>query len=195
MKYLLGGALALCAGILGNVYIADDANAGWKGCGVSASASYNAGVLEDYYGAEGPGIAAGVSCDVQIDRFVIGAAADYGWKRFEWANTDVDVKGWSATGRAGILVTNGALLYALAGWTQVTGEIGNNSVDLDGAVAGGGIELDLTHGFFGALEYRRLMLETDDKWSETANIDSVGVRLTYKFDLNTGNPFEGAPLK
>jgi opacity protein-like surface antigen len=188
------GAAALGLGLLANVYIADDAAAGWRGCGVGAVGSYNAAVYDDYFGAEGPGIAATVSCDVQIDRFVLGAAAEYGWKRFEWMTADVDVKGWAATGRAGVLVTNGALLYALAGWTQVTGELGNNSVDLDGAVAGGGIELDLTHGFFGRLEYQRLMLETDTKNPDTANIDSVRLGLTYKF--NPESPFQAdKPLK
>lgn len=188
------GAIVLCIGLLGSIYIADQAAAGWRGCGLGGVGSWNAGVVEDVWGANGPGIAATVSCDMQIDKFVVGAAAEYGWKRFDWAGNDVDAKGWAATGRAGVLVTNAVLVYGLGGYTQVTAELGPWSVDLAGLVAGGGVEIDLTRGFFGRLEYQRLMLEPDDGDIE-ANVDSIRVGLTYKFGL-PDDPFAvSKPLK
>ena len=62
--YIIAMALlALATAITVDVFFPDKANASpWTGCSVGALGSYNAAVLEDVLGAEGPGIAATSRC-------------------------------------------------------------------------------------------------------------------------------------
>ena len=196
--YILGMALlALATAICVDVFFPDEANAGpWTGCYGGALGSYNAAVMEDVLGAEGPGIAATLGCDVQSGPLVFGAAAEYGWRTFDFATIDVDARGWEVIGRAGYLATPQTLLYGLVGWTDLEADIGPfGSVDVSGVAFGGGTEIDMGKGLFARLEYQRLVLEPDDIDVE-ANVNSFRAGLVYKFNVpEVTAPFEGKPLK
>ena len=191
--YAVMGAAALAIGLFANVYYAKGAEAGWRGCHVGALGSWNDAVVEDFLGASGPGIAAVAGCDITANALVFGAEVEYGAQRFDWAGFDVDTQGWAASGRAGILVTPATLIYARAGWTQLEAEIGSASIDVDGALVGGGVEIDLTRGWFGRMEYQHAMLSTDD-YDVDATVDSVKVGFIYRFSPE--DPFAAnKPLK
>jgi outer membrane immunogenic protein len=190
---------ALAAALLGAL-AATPAAAGsnWSGFYVGAAGSYNAATVEDTLGSEGPGITGLVGYDGRINRFVLGAWAEYGWKTFDWASViDVDVKGWAVGGRAGFLVTDTAMLFVSAGYTQADADLTFASVDLSGVVVGGGAEIDLSHGFFLRPEYRYTRYEVDDLSDIDATVHEARLGLVYKFSV--GNDvlpaFESKPLK
>jgi opacity protein-like surface antigen len=180
----LAGALALgvipAIGALAATPLISSAEAGpYTGCHVGAVGSYNAATVEDTFGAEGYGIAGVAGCDLQVDRFVVGAWGEYGTRTFDWSGIDVDAKGWAAGGRAGIVVTN-TLLYGLVGYTDLEAEADYlGSIDLTGIVLGGGAEVDLGRNFFARLEYQHLDLETD--WDDEATVHSARLGIVYRF--------------
>jgi outer membrane immunogenic protein len=168
----------------------------WTGFYFGGLASYNAVTLEDTLGTEGPGITGLVGYDVQIDRFLIGAWGEYGHKTFDWKggsltglfpDVDVDVQAWAAGGRVGFIVTDKALLFASLGYTEgeadlsLVGGGGDLSVDLSGYVAGGGAEIDLSHGFFARADYQYARYDVEDEDLE-ANVHSARLGLVYKFN-------------
>lgn len=170
---------ALCAIAAPFIIITNAKADSWSGCGPSLFGAYQAAVAEDVLGASGPGIGAGLACDVQRGQFVLGAAADYSFSRFNWNGNDIDAKGWSATGRVGFEAAPNALLYALAGWTELTADGFGQSLDLSGPVVGGGIEASLGHHWFLRTEYRYSMLT--DEWDDEVNTHSARLGLAYKF--------------
>lgn len=177
------GLLGIIAGLIGAALLPEPANAGssWSGCYLGATGSYNSAIVADTLGAEGPGIAGTVGCDVQRDRLVLGASAEYGFTQFEWANIDVDADGWAIAGRFGVLADPKALIYGKVGWTELSADIASlASVDLSGPELGGGVELDLGSGFYGRLEYDYLMLDVDGLDID-ANVHSFRVGGLYKF--------------
>jgi hypothetical protein len=156
----------------------------WTGCYVGGVGSYNA-LVEDGGGdgVEGPGIAATVGCDIEREKLVLGAWGEYGLRRSDTGTggDEADAQGWAAGGRIGYLVHQHTLLYALAGWTDLTlSEDGWPDVDASGVLVGGGMEVPLGGGFFARGEYQYLMLEADD-YGDEANLHSGRLGLVWKF--------------
>ena len=164
----------------------------WSGCGGGAAGSYNAGVVADTFGAEGPGLHLMALCDVQRGKIVIGARGEWGWRRFEWSGVDVDLDGWTALGRVGYLVTPGAMPYVLAGWTDLEASTPFGTVDADGAVVGAGAEFALGQGFFLQTEWQYAMLDPDVGFDIDANVHSGRAGLVYKWGWN---PVDAPPFK
>lgn len=201
---LLYTAIGAAAGFgLAAVLLGSEAKAaGWSGCYAGAAGSYNAATFEDTLGSEGPGISGLIGCDGRINKFVLGAYAEYGWKQFEWASkVDVDVKSWVLGGRAGVLVSDTALLFVSLGYTQgeadVSTPLGSGSADLSGYVLGGGAELDLSHGFFIRPEYRLTTYNEIEDESIDATVHEGRIALVYKFNFGGDvlPAFESKPLK
>lgn len=195
---LTGAAVAAAMAILAldAEYRGDAKAASFSGCYVGGVGSYNALVEDDGGdGAEGPAIAGTVGCDVQRGAFVLGALVEYGFGRLEFDGDDIDVQGWAAGTRAGYVVFDQALLYALLKWTDLQfSEDGYGDEDASGPVVGAGAEVALGGGFFGRLEYNYAMLEVDDG-GEEANAHSGRVGLVYRFGVPQVDSFSKAPLK
>lgn len=167
------------------------AQAGWTGCYVGAQAgvaSTNADTSFDVVGAgsilemSGLGTAGGVfgvhaGCDVQIQKFVVGAFADYAWH-----NQAIEINSplllanigkvetesqWTVGARAGIAFTDATLFYGLVGYTQVnTSDLsvlnGAATFGLEafkGWTFGGGIASEIMPNVRLTLEYRYAKLD------------------------------------
>lgn len=215
--------LALAAIILvGGTARAD--NPKWTGCGVGATVGMSTTKTEagldvaplgsiltiDGLGTSGTTFGLGVNCDMQMDRFVVGAFAD--WQRHDQAFTisspllggniaslEFDNQ-WSIGGRAGVLVHPMTLVYGLLAYTEVqTSDITSPFLtvampDLKGWSVGGGIEVALSGGFFLGAEYRFTELDTATValvpgGGINLNLDpemhSVQARLSYKFGFES----------
>jgi hypothetical protein len=155
----------------------------FTGCNVGALGSWNSANLEDVFGAEGPGIGVTAGCDTNLGNspLVVGAGAGYDFRRFDFAGQDVDSKGWQAWGRAGVVVHSNTLIYVKGGWTQVDAELGGDSLDLSGALYGGGLETNLGGGLYGVAEFQRLALEPDDFDDVTAYVNTFRAGLVWRF--------------
>jgi hypothetical protein len=155
----------------------------FTGCNLGAVGSWNSANVEDVFGAEGPGIGVTAGCDTNLGNspLVVGAGAGYDFRRFDFAGQDVDSKGWQAWGRAGVVVHSNTLIYVKGGWTQVDAEALGNSIDLSGAVYGGGLETNLGGGLYGVAEYQRLALEPDDFDNVTAYVNTFRAGLVWRF--------------
>jgi hypothetical protein len=191
---------ALAAALLGAL-AATPAAAGsnWTGCYGGVLGSYNA-LVEDGGGdgAEGPGIAGTLGCDLQRGNFVLGALVEYGFTRFDFYGSDIDAEGWAVGGRAGVIVLDNALLYGVVKWTDLDfSEDGYDDYGASGPVVGGGAEIPLGSGLFGRVEYNYAMLDDDDGLGAEVNAHSGRLGLVYKFSV--GNDvlpaFESKPLK
>jgi hypothetical protein len=170
--------------VLAFLYPKDGAFAGsFTGCNVGAMGSWNSANVEDVFGAEGPGIGVTAGCDTNLGNspLVVGAGAGYDFRRFDFAGEDIDSKGWQAWGRAGVVVHSNTLIYVKGGWTQVDAELGGDSLDLSGAVYGGGLETNLGGGLYGVAEYQRLALEPDDFDDVTAYVNTFRAGLVWRF--------------
>lgn len=163
----------------------------FTGCHVGALGSWNSANVEDVFGAEGPGIAATAGCDMNLANspLVVGAGGEYGFRRFDFAGEDIDSKGWAVFGRAGVVVHDHTLIYGKVGWTEVDAEAFGGSLDLSGAVYGGGLETNLGGGLYGVAEYQRLALEPDDFSDVTAYVNSFRAGLIWRF----GGPADVIP--
>ena len=195
------GAAAAVVGSL--IFTATQAKAEpWTGCYAGGLGSYNAAVLDGGgFGAEGPGIAATVGCDIQRNRFVGGALAEYGYSTFDLWDADVDLKGWSLGVRGGVLIWEHTLAYGLVKWVDVDASMddGDNTIALSGLALGGGTEVALGGGFFTRMEYTYSMLEPDEDLHYgpddiQANVHSARLGFIYKFGGPDVLP-AAAPLK
>jgi opacity protein-like surface antigen len=193
MKYLLGGvwyaaigALALGIGLLGNVYLSDEAAAAnWTGCYVGGVGSYNALVQDEYgIGAQGPAIAATAGCDIQRGALVGGVLAEYGFGQFDIGGETLDTEGYAVGIRGGVVVWDTTLLYGLIKWTDVdlSADGYSGEASLTGPVVGAGVEVPLGAGFYTRLEYNYGLLELEESgYSDDINTHSGRLGFVYKF--------------
>jgi len=182
-------ALATLAVLALGIVPASAAN--WTGCYGGVVGSYNARVVGDTWGSEGPGVGVVAGCDIQLQKFVVGGWGQYDWRRFEWkpfgASIDIDVDGWAAGGRAGYLVTPDALAYALVGYTDLNMS-GGPAANGDGLVVGGGAEFSLGDGLFLRTEYQHATLDVSGTAMDP-NIHSGRVGVLYRLNWDT-NPLK-----
>jgi outer membrane immunogenic protein len=194
----------------------------WTGCYVGAGGAYSmadtktsaeAGgvsfVTVDGLGMQGVGLYGQVGCDVELmPRWVVGAWGDYTWDN----NADFKVSAfgapgdllkaslkdsWGVGGRAGYLVTDKALVYVLAGYTQadlsnVTGLMVMPSLStpaLKGYVLGAGVDLALRDGWFAEAQasyakYDKANIDLGggDLIGLETDVLSARVGLQYKFN-------------
>lgn len=198
----------------------ETAKPSWTGCYGGAAAGLSSTVTKaeadvvgvgnllaiDGLGSDGPALTLIAGCDVQIDRFVIGAFGDYTWHHQKWeassgllpgtlASLDVSSQ-WTIGGRAGITVGN-ALVYGLLGYTVLnTSDISVPPLatsfavsDFKGVAVGGGVDIALGSGFFLGAEYRYQMFDTQSvalvpgvlNLNLEPDMHTVQGRLTYRF--------------
>jgi outer membrane immunogenic protein len=177
MKNLLKAAyfvLFVCALLAGAVLNIAGAKAQsapkWTGCHVGGTAGMAITKTDlPVYGASieglgGDGVTAGVNggCDLQIDRFLIGAFAQYTWSDAEFKlalggasfTAGLD-EAWAVGGRAGVLIAPSTLAYGLGGYTEA--KTSSNLVtlpDAKGYVFGGGLETMISNNVSVKLEYQ-----------------------------------------
>lgn len=99
-----------------------------------------------------------------------------------WTDGDGIKKHWSITGRAGVVMGN-AMPYVLAGYKRAD-VLGT---DLDGWVAGGGIEVGLTKNLFAGGEYRFTRFDLPSGIPSGIDLNQHEVMATLKF--KTGGLF------
>lgn len=201
-------ATVCVAACLGLLFIAGKAKADgvkWSGCYVGAGLGYAASTTKadlgwpsytlvsvDGFGADGATLSGIVGCDLQVNQLVFGIFGDYTWHQ------DHDIKlaalggalsgsagfdtQWSIGGRAGFLIKD-VLLYGLVAYTNLE----SDGPTFTGYQVGGGIEVPLGAGFFGGLEYRYSLLDSERiplGYGAGLDLDptmhSVTARLTYK---------------
>lgn len=174
---LLGAAIVVAYAVTAKAHAGP-----WTGCAIGVAGSQNTATVEDTLGADGLGIAGSLSCDLERNGFLVGAWGEYGVRKFDWspASIDVDAEGWAVGGRAGYLVLPAALLYVSVGYTDLEADILGASLDVTGPIVGGGVEVGFGGGFYGGVEYQRLMLEVDGANLDAA-VDSFRGVLKYKF--------------
>lgn len=141
LYYACLALVGLAIGLLGSVYLPDEANAGsWTGCYGGAAAGYAHGLTDttlsggpvtlgvDGLGAQGAVLTGLAGCDVQAARMVFGVWGDYSHHpdtTFSVTLTGAPTilkasleNSWAVGGRVGYLVTQNTMGYVLLGYTQ-----------------------------------------------------------------------------
>jgi len=185
MKYLTAALAAATALALSSAPVF-----AWTGCKVGAFAGYGIthstatastplaplSATIDGLSTENPLGGLALGCDVQFDRIVIGAFADYAFQEAEWkasiaafGNTATVTTGlgdqWAIGMRVGYTVTPTTLVFATAGWTEAEADplalavngtvLGSVSVpDAKGWFVGGGFESEVAKRVYLQMEYR-----------------------------------------
>jgi outer membrane immunogenic protein len=171
---------ALAAALLGALAATPAAAGSWTGCYLGGAAGYSALLTEtsldvagtgevasiDSLGAQGASLTGMVGCDVQVQKFVLGAFGAYTWDDVDFsvtfAGAPADVahisldSRWDIGARAGYLFTPTMLAYVSAGYTRA--EISDVELpafslslptdELEGWFVGGGIETQLAGNLF-----------------------------------------------
>ncbi len=114
--------------------------------------------------------------DVQINRIVLGILAQYGYDHVSLFGSTINPKEVLVAARAGVLITDTALLYGLAGETWLSGVSG---LSTHGLTTGGGLEVAMTRNWRVGLEYNHT---TYDALS-TAQEQSVTARVIFAFPV------------
>lgn len=125
--------------------------------------------------------AAGLGCDVKMERLVIGALA-----RLE---APVETSGalikadrsWMIAGRVGYLINTGVMPYALVGYESSDWELAGVSLSRDGLTVGGGLEVMLTKQLSLTAEYTYSGLGKTDVLGPTVDTDQHKARLGLSF--------------
>lgn len=171
------------------------AHASWSGCSMAVGAARETtvqtadieGTTVDL-GAKGTLASLGVGCDYQIDRLVVGGIARYalGIEEGSIANGELRWKAdrkWMAAARAGYLVTDNVLAYALAGVHGLNQSLASGfgmslAAHPTGFVGGLGVEARLT-------KHVSLRLEGDWSTSRMTFTDEFDNALKFKPETQT----------
>ena len=113
-------------------------------------------VDEDFGGTETFTYGFNAGYDFDLGNSVAGVTFEYQDSDEEALSRDLSV-----TGRLGAKVGQNALLYGLAGYTNLGVDTVGDNVHLDGARVGAGAELAFTPQLFGNVEYRYSNYEQD----------------------------------
>lgn len=176
----------------------------WTGCGVGIMGGVSATNVEvgftglgsvDGLSADGWQGGAGIGCDVQFDRIVVGMFADW-----QWIDADFEVStpgpsfaaglkdAWTVGGRAGFVVGDRTLIYGLVGYTQASSDSslsGAPAPDFSGYVLGAGMEAFVASNVTLKGEYRASLYDGEDLGIKGLNIEPTThaflVGLSYRF--------------
>ena len=232
MKIILGALAAASMALIGGILISSPGKAATLGCsgvimgGMAATKTDSAidtnmlsGTTMNVANVSGLGsngslIGLGVNCDWRLDSFVLGAFADYQWHNGQDVTANLGPaaitfgfdRQMTLGGRAGFMVSESTLAYALLGWTKlsssgVSGIVTADVPDFTGVVYGGGIETAISKHIKLGLEYRHANLDGQTVSLSNPMIPSGGV-LTSKFTpemdsvmlrLSVGTEFFGPP--
>lgn len=153
--------------------------------GSVVSSKADGAVLPASLSAESWSVAAGVGCDVKLDKVVIGALA-----RIEipvdtsGALVDLD-KSWMAALRAGYTLSTGVMPYALVGYQTTDFSIGGIDLKRDGIVVGGGLEIPLSANLRLVTEYSYIGLGKTDALGVPLDTQEHKFRLGLSYQFNS----------
>ncbi len=172
---------------------------GWTGCGVGVHAGRtNADTATDLgipgfpinIGANGTKAGGEVYCDANFGVFLVGAFVSYDWVWGDLHTLGVD-NDLTVGGRAGVLVSQSALVYGHAGWSQIgaSGPAAKAGADnADGIKVGAGIEVKVPNApFFLDLRYTHVMYDSAFKVGKMpidVDADEIRLGLRYKFSTS-----------
>ena len=125
----------------------------FSGARIGATAGF---VDEDFAGTNTFTYGVNAGYDFDLGKTVAGATV-------EWQGSDEDAlsRDLAVTGRFGVKAGDKALVYALAGYTNLGVDTPGDNVHLDGARVGAGVELAFSPRFYGQVEYRYSNYELD----------------------------------
>lgn len=143
-------------------------------------------------------------CDVKVSGspFVVGVFGDYTWRNTEFsvASTPLTFSAalsntWTVGARAGYALTNGAMPYALLGYTTTdvaysTPTAGMPST-LRGWTYGGGIEIPMAQNVTAALETRYTRYADADLFSGFATMRTDEVAMVARLNFTFGAAIPG----
>lgn len=111
---------------------------------------------DDAFGTEALVYGVNVGYDFDLGGAVAGVTAEY-----EDSDEDGIGRDLSVVGRIGGKVGTNAMIYGLAGYTNLSVDIPGDDFELDGARIGAGVEFALTSNFYANGEYRYSNYELD----------------------------------
>jgi outer membrane immunogenic protein len=197
--------LILAVAAIATVFGASAGNAqtasGFDGFYVGAHAGY--GKVDNGGGVDIDGGLGGIhgGYNYVTGAVLLGVEGDYTWSDVSYErsenilNTDVRYKGSldyfaSIRARLGYLYGSSTLFYATAGysWSEIKVEVSasglgsaSDSLDLDGAVLGGGVEYKFSRAFSARLEGLHYWGGNDEIGDEEAETNIVRAGLSYYF--------------
>lgn len=173
-------AVALMAGLLATPALADEPKTSWTGFYIGAHAGMDMAELE--FGAPigiserglGYGVSVGFDFHLPNSPLVFGIAADH-----TWTDAAAIEKHWSVVGRGGVVIGN-VMPYALVGFKKAD-VLGT---DLDGWMAGGGIEFAIGRNIYLGGEYRFTRFDLPSFVPAGIDLNQHEVRATVKYKAN-----------
>ena len=169
---------------------------------VTGTPPFSGTALQAPFSSQGGSIGAHVGCDMQIQKFIVGAFADYSWlsQKMEVtspilaglgggalnpiARIDLDTS-WTVGGRAGLVIAPSTAAYVLLGYTKMTtsdgltllGTAGGTFAmpSFEGWTYGGGLMTEISKGIRLSAEYRMTRFDRVDV-SVIPNALSVGIQ-------------------
>lgn len=195
-KTILISALAAITAAFGASAATAQSASGFDGFYVGAHAGYGDVQDGDLDGGLG-GIHGGYN--YTAGQFLIGIEGDYTWSDISFEETE-NILGFNVTAsasldylasiraRLGWLYGSNTLLYATAGysWSELEAKVtisgvgsASGSLDLDGAVLGGGIEYKFSNNFSARLEGLHYWAGNNDFDDEDGEINVIRAGLSY----------------
>lgn len=169
---------------------------------VIAPAPFGGTALQAPFSSQGGSIGAHVGCDMQIQKFIVGAFADYSWlsQKMEVtspllaglgggalnpiARIDLDTS-WTVGGRAGLVIAPSTAAYVLLGYTKMTTSDGFTLLgtasgtfampSFEGWTYGGGLMTEISKGIRLSAEYRYTRFDRVDV-AVIPNALSIGIQ-------------------
>lgn len=157
---------------------------------LTAPAPFGGTALQAPFSSQGGSIGAHAGCDVQIQRFIIGAFADYSWLSQTMEVTSPLLAGlgggalnpiakleldtsWTVGGRVGLVIAPSTAAYVLLGYTKMSatsdgltllGNLGGNFAlsSFEGWTYGGGLMTEIAKGIRLSAEYRMTRFDRVD---------------------------------
>ena len=119
--------IATFALVVGSLFAPAIAQAQWNGCGGGIYGAFLDGNVEIAspvsLSAQGQKAGVTLNCDAKLQAFVLGAEVDYGKVLGDLHDLGVKTD-LTLTGRFGVLINQGSLLYAHAGWSRLDTDFG-----------------------------------------------------------------------
>jgi opacity protein-like surface antigen len=153
--------------------------------GSVVSSKPDGAVLPASLSAESWSVAAGLGCDVKLDKVVIGALARIE-APVDTSGSLVDLdKSWMVALRAGYMLSTGVMPYGLVGYQSSDFSIAGIDLKRDGLVVGGGLEIPLSANLRLIGEYNYIGLGKTDIAGLPLDTQEHKFRLGLSYQFNS----------
>jgi len=152
------------------------------------TANPEATVLPTSLSAQSWTVAAGIGCDLKVERFVFGALARIE-APVDTSGSLIDLdKSWMAAFRVGYMLRENVMPYGLIGYESSDFSFATADLRRDGLIIGGGLEIALSKHLSLITEYTYTGLGSNAVLGLPVDTDAHKVRLglSYRFNSLTG---------